>query len=139
MHKTLFSALMLLVAISAYGFDQMPSKWVPIGSSQYKGGEFLVDVAGIQVAGAIRRTWLKIIFSPHTEKLPHDKTWESSTISRDAFNCEEGTHRDESLTIYYEDGTSMVPPDAFPGPWKSVIPNSMADIEMKFVCAWKLE
>ena len=117
------------------------AEWVSITKSADGKQEYVVDTSSIRVASDIRRAWFKTFFVPHSMQAPENpKKWWSAELSRDAFNCTEETHRNEAITIYYEDGTALVvPAETFPSPWAPVPPEAILDLEMKFLCAWKLK
>jgi hypothetical protein len=85
-------------------------------------------VASIRVSGNIRRAWFKSV-SPKLK--PGDLR---KTSSRMAFNCEEGTYRNEALTTVDAGGISRS--DFYQDPWKPAVPDSVASGELHYICEW---
>jgi hypothetical protein len=116
------------------------AEWFSLGKS-VAGDETFVDVSSVRVAGPMRRAWFKTIYVPHKTKEstgPDANKWWHEGLQRKAFNCAEETARSEALTVYYEDGTNgSDPPAAYPTRWEPVVPETVLNTEMQFICAWK--
>jgi hypothetical protein len=126
--------LPLLTLLLACGTAQA-SDWVSLGKTDDGKEEGVVDVSSIRVAGAIRWAWVKFLYAPRTHGSPEH--WWASDMSREAFNCADETHRREALTVYYEDGTNGSDPAAnYPTQWQPVLPDTIGNAEMQFICAW---
>jgi hypothetical protein len=131
----------LVTLLLACGMAQA-SDWVPIGKTDDGKTEILVDVSSIRVAGSIRRAWVKHVFMFHTVRGTGDNVnkWQSESVTRRAFNCNDESESLESLTVYYDDGTTRSVPSAeLPGPWELVVPDTVRSNEMQFICAWKAQ
>jgi hypothetical protein len=129
----------LLVLVLACGTAQA-AEWVSLGKTINGTQEILVDTSSIRIAGDSRKAWVKTVYAPHTMKgaSANPNKWWTTDLSQEAFKCGEGTHRRESLTVYYNDGTNYVgPAEEYPTPWSPVPPETVGDLEMQFVCAWK--
>jgi len=114
------------------------ANWLAIGMSQDNINVY-VDTSSIRVEGQIRRAWFKFVYAHHTFKGvgPNSQDWLSEAVGREKFNCSEESNRTEALTNYFDDGTSTtVPSELFPTPWEPVVPGTLQDVEMKFICAW---
>jgi hypothetical protein len=116
----------------------LASGWTPIKDGDDQ-GQLLVDVTNI-------RLWRKVELNGWFQFIPRAHTMDEKTHKRilyelhnDAFNCSERTASRPQLFMFYEDGTQR---QQFPwgkaNPWKAVIPGTMLDSEMKFVCATRL-
>jgi hypothetical protein len=130
----------LLAVVLACGAVRA-AEWVSVSASTDGKQARFVDVASIRVTGEIRRAWFKSVFPPHTMRVtsgPEANKWWRQSVERAAFNCSEETRREEGFTIYFADGTNGTDhARPFPWPWEPVTPDTVSDIEMKFVCAWK--
>jgi hypothetical protein len=115
------------------------SEWISLGESANGTQVTTVDVSSISIVGSVRLAWRKVVFAAHSRKSPTDANkWQSYQVVRDAINCAEGTSRFEAVSYYYEDGThEYMSPEFLPGPWQPVPPDTMASIEMQFICTWK--
>jgi hypothetical protein len=103
--------------------------------------EHFVNVSSIRIVSGIRREWTKMVMAPHFQRgtgVYADKWW-SYHLEREAFNCGEEMSRREALIVYFvDDGTNW--PGAttdYPTAWRPVAPDTVAEGEIKFVCAWK--
>lgn len=113
MKRTIMLALLL-----AYGAAQA-ADWQSIGTSEGGKKEHLVDASSIHVEGGIRHIWFKIRYARNTQKgaAHYADMWETDSMFYDAFNCAEGTSRNEALDVHFEDGTTWVnPADQYPAP-----------------------
>jgi len=131
MQKTIIPALLL-----ACGAAQA-SDWVSVGT--IVGGTTYVDRSSIRVSENIRRAWIKLVYTSHMKRGSGDDSnkWRIYDLSREAFDCAQELVRTEALFVYYEDGTNYsAPPENAPPAWLPVPPDTIADIEMKLVCAW---
>ena len=64
--------------------------------------------------------------------------WVKESLSREAFNCTDETHRTNSLWLYFQNGTNYSPPDGFsPSKWEPVPPNTILSTAMGYICAWE--
>ncbi len=89
-------------------------------------------MASIRVSGNIRRAWFKSV--PPNLK-PNDLRM---TLTRTAFNCDDGTYRAEALTTVDPNGLShSVPAEFYPDPWEPAVPDSLASGQLHYICAWK--
>jgi hypothetical protein len=106
--------------------------WVLLGRAYFAGqaGPYeYVNASSIRISGSIRRAWFKSVPPRHIKE---------PTLSREAFNCDEETYREEALHSVKADGSSESEPAAlYPGPWQSVVPDTEMGFEMHWVCAWK--
>jgi hypothetical protein len=133
--RSRFLITLLLVCGTAHASD-----WVSIGKTDDGKTEILVDVSSIRVAGSIRRAWVKHVFVSHTVRGTGDNVnkWQSESVTRRAFNCNDESESLEALTIYFDDGTTRSVPSAeLPRPWEPVVTDTVRSNEMQFICAWK--
>jgi hypothetical protein len=99
---------------------------------KYPGPYVYIDVASIRVSGDIRRAWFKSV--PPNLK-PGDLREE---LSRQAFNCEDETYRDEASTTVDSNGMrESMSARGYPTPWTPAVPDSEASFELHYICAWK--
>jgi hypothetical protein len=126
----------LVTLLLACGTAQA-SEWVSIGKTDDGTRETLVDVSSIRVMGSIRRAWTKTVFTHHTVRGFGDDAskWETSQMTRQAFNCGEEMARFEAATIYYDDGTNTSLSEADFAPWAPVTPETVLSAEAQYVCA----
>jgi len=118
------------------------AEWVVVSWSVDDKLETLVDVSSIRITGGVRRAWSKFDYAPQTRRgADHNASkWIDYSVSRYAFNCAEELSRLEALTQYFEDGTNdSVPATLLPLPWEAVLPETLQDYTMKYVCEWKPE
>jgi hypothetical protein len=128
--------------ICAWRSSEAPhaAKWIRLGNSPNGKSVAFVDASGIDVAGSVKRAWIKTVKSLHTESGAGDAAakWVHEYLSRDAYNCSDKTSRVEALIIYYEDGTvDKADSRDFPTPWEPIPPETQIRSGMQFVCAWK--
>ena len=76
--------------------------WVLAARYEEGNQNVLVDVWSIRVEGDIRHAWIRWVYPPTASKA------QSYIMYGSAFNCADGTNRDESVIIYYNDGTNYV-------------------------------
>jgi hypothetical protein len=129
----------LLALLLACGTAQA-SEWVSLGKSEDGTKETFIDVSSIRVVGAIRRAWFKVIYAPHAQRGSGSDAnkWWNYTMEREALTCAEETFRLEGLLIYYDDGTTnSVPSISFPTSWEPVPPDTMYEVQLRFICTWK--
>jgi hypothetical protein len=122
--------VLLMVSGTAQAAD-----WRRVGKSN--ASEDFIDVSSIHVKGSIRTAWFKSTYPPHTAG-PNPKRWWRYSETFNSFDCDSGTQRSESLIVYYEDG-GMGDPQSYPPTWEPVPPDTMIDLAMRFICAWKPE
>jgi hypothetical protein len=120
------------------------AKWVFVGELERERQRVFVDVSSIRVAGDIRRAWIRWVFPPEPSA-----RHQSYIMYGSAFNCVNGTNRDEAEIIYYSDGTNyrdvtygegidwIVADDTSAKPWVSLPPGTPWSAAMKFVCDWR--
>jgi hypothetical protein len=116
------------------------AEWVSVGSSDNGKVSSSIDVSGIRVEGAIRRTPVRRSFAPHTQRGAGDNAgkWAHEIVGINAYNCSDLTYRTESLVWHYEVGTDFATPTyLFPGPWLPIEPNSLVQAEAQSICTWK--
>jgi hypothetical protein len=139
MHGAAMKRTILLALLLACGTAQA-SEWVSLATADKGKTETFVDVSSIRVVGQVRRMWVKFVFAKHSLKGVADDSskWTSQLVARDAFNCAEESWRRETGRFNYEDGTYRTAEiEAATVPWDPVPPETMADAEMRFICAWK--
>jgi hypothetical protein len=121
--------------------------WVSVAKYERGNQNIFVDVSSVQVKEDIRRALIRWVYPASAAKA------QSYIIYDSAFNCADGTNRDESVTIYYNDGTNHLddPNDSDSGtacrtptatpcagkPWLPLPPGTPWSDAMHFVCAWK--
>jgi hypothetical protein len=130
--------LVLLLACGAARADD----WVSIGKTGDGKTRVYIDSSGIQVAGAIRRAWIRDVFKPRTKKKvgTQPDAWVDYAASHVTVNCTNSTYWEDSLVWYYENGDSaQVPADQIPAQWTTINPVKIVDQEMAFFCSWKPE
>ena len=125
-----------------HSYAAPPSNWVTLGMSTSGQEEIFVDTSSIRVAGDIRRTWIKMVYSPQAQKDPTDadaaNDWWTYQMGRVAFNCDEETWSLEAVTTYHANGDVNVRPSAeglFPTPWAPVAPGTAERIEIHLICS----
>jgi hypothetical protein len=128
--------LVLLLAGGAAGADD----WVPIGKTPDGKTRVYIDTSGVQVAGAIRRAWIRDVFKPHTRHRIGSKThdWADYAASHVGVNCTDSTYWEDALVWYDESGVSFqTPPGQISAQWTAINPVKIVDQEMQFICSWK--
>jgi hypothetical protein len=127
----------------AAGRTVKPAQWVFVGELDGGRQRAFVDAASIQVTGEIRRAWVRWV-------LPGDNfvVHQSYIMYGTAFNCADGTNRDEAEVIYYSDGTNysditygegiswIISDEAAAKPWLTLPPDTPWSAALKFVCEW---
>jgi len=96
-----------------------------------------VDVSSIREIGGIRRAWIKMEFSNHTQRGFTDKTkWLKEALYKLSVNCAEETYLDGMVTEYYEDGRN----NSFNGgdKWIDIVPETLVSSEARLICEFKL-
>jgi hypothetical protein len=133
MQKTIMLAALLLTC----GMGEA-AEWVSV-DKQKNGVETFVDVSSVRVEGGIRRFWTKGVPPPKTKRGPVGYTdkWLDYFLAREAINCDDETYRVESKVAYWDDGTTLDAPEEAIEPWRPVPPESHAEVQMQFICAWK--
>ena len=129
----LFGTTVLLISGMAES-----AEWLRIGRSQDRKVEVFVDVTSIRAERTIRRALTKYDYAQRSQEVAgHDRAkWIDYSQFRKVFNCAEEMSKTEAITLYLEDGTTeSVPAELDPEPWKPVAPNTLAHVEMKFVCS----
>ena len=130
--------LILLALLLACGTAQA-AKWVSLYSDA-SGAKTAMDAFSIRIDGDIRRASVKVLYAPQTHHGVGENSlkWVRYNLSRDAFDCSKGAHRNEALRTYFTDGTSdQIAATSVPTPWEPVAPDSVGGLVMKFVCGWK--
>jgi hypothetical protein len=129
---------LLLATLVSCG-PALASQWVSVVKGADEKTEIFLDVSSLRVAGDIRRAWVKTVLASHTVKgvgaAAHK--WQSYTLVRTAFDCNNGAIKIEAVWTYYGDGThdyASVPVDL----WVPVPPDTMLDAEVSFICARKV-
>jgi hypothetical protein len=112
--------------------------WVSVGRTD-NGYRSFVDTSSIKIDGSVRKFWAKGVPPPKTVSAPGGNTtkWLSYFLNLEAINCDENAYRVESKVAYFDDGTTLSTPTNSSSMWKPVPPESLAESEMKLVCAWK--
>src|SRR5271165_3750838 len=100
--------LTILLALPLLCGTAQASEWVSLGKGSDASTDEFIDVSSILVAGDIRRTWIKSVVAPHSQKGDgkNANKWVSYGVFRPAYNCVEGTSRIEAALIYFTDGTN---------------------------------
>jgi hypothetical protein len=133
MRKTILSALLL-----ACGTAQA-ANWVSLGKTDDGKQEIFIDGSSIRIAGHTRRVWIKTIYADHT--MPggseNPNRWQHESMDHWAFDCREANVMLEAGIDYFEDGTSFSLPSNRAKLWHAVAPETLFDLEMHFICAWK--
>ena len=82
------------------------SDWVSVGA--IVGEASYIDRTSIRVSGNIRRAWIMLVYTSHTQRGSGDGSnkWRSYDLFRETFDCAQGLGRAEALSVYYEDGTN---------------------------------
>jgi hypothetical protein len=114
-------------------------EWKYIAKSSI-GTETLVDVSSIRIIDGIRRAWFKQINRPHQFPVVINgvERWTATITTLREINCAIATRHDLAHQAMYDDGTNYVTPTDFvPTSWEEIMPGTMFDAEMKFLCAWK--
>lgn len=126
------AAFVLLIPPAAQAAD-----WFSLGEPDDGSFEHFIDLTTVRFDDTIRLAWFKNVYLPKAapRRGANGVTWLSSRVSLTAFNCERETYRFESIYRYYEDGTVFKSPYGGADLWMSVVPDSMADDEMKFICS----
>jgi hypothetical protein len=135
MHKAIILGLVLACA-AAHASD-----WMSLGKSPQEPtkAEVFIDLASISIVSGMRRAWFKTVYVPRSAP---DKTnssrWLSYGMERTSFRCQPEEFRNDAMEFYMSDGTSTkIPRAAIPEEWAVVSPDTVLDLEMKFICAWK--
>jgi|ERR1019366_9247196 hypothetical protein len=114
------------------------SEWVPAAETNDGKDRSYVDVSSIRIAGSIRQAWVKHVYEPPMKGMdPYPNKLASSELVRVAFDCSEETSRLEAITNHYTDGDVGTPAASYPTPWTPVAPDSVGNVLMQFICAWK--
>lgn len=122
------------------------SHWKLLGQSfmlgpKYPGPWIYVDTTRIQIDGEVRRAWFKSVppvppwKNPNVRKdNPH--RFDKDDLSLDVFNCRD--RRSDMLMSVTEhvDGTRDVMDFSQHLMWSHVVPDSLGEAELLFVCAW---
>jgi hypothetical protein len=122
-----------------------PAEWVFLGNYDEGRQNVFVDISSIQIAGDIRRAWIRWVFPPESAKS------QSYILYGSAFNCAEGSNRDEAEIIYYNDGSNyhsegafgddgttwIRPAESSANPWLQLPAGTPWNVAMNFVCKWK--
>jgi hypothetical protein len=155
-HKVRILILALLVASCSSGLEKVhkdvpssdatscdivPAKWEFVGDLEDGRYKVFVDAASIRVAGEIRRAWVRWVFPPESSA-----RHQSYIMYGSAFNCSDGTNRDEAEIIYYSDGTNYsditygegidwsISDEVSSKPWLGLPPGTPWSAAMRFVC-----
>jgi hypothetical protein len=137
MRTFLAAALMLALVPEATAQDR--DYWM-VGHAADEAGRYTmadyVDAASItSPTGTTRRAWTWSFYAPFSERYPGEHG-----ISLREFNCESRQYRWLESAHYAASGEVM-PSGGKTSHWEWVIPNSMAEIELDFVCsapeAWR--
>lgn len=129
------TVLGVLVLTTLAGATAMASEWVSLGKAG-EGQESTVDVSSIRLGDGVRRASFKEVLAPRAVR-GGGNSWVMFVRRRVAFNCEEQSMREESVTAYYNDGdTRTLAPQELRGAWLPARPDSFDAVEMQFVCAW---
>ena len=126
----------MLILVFACGPAEA-SEWALV-AKYADGSSALVDVSNIRIAGIDRSAWFKYLHKPHTLKGLGENSgkWVSYDLSREVYDCTKGNRQTEALFVYYDDGTNSGA-IAMDNKWRPVPPDSLAEDQMKFLCAWK--
>jgi hypothetical protein len=130
---------MLLVALLVCARARAED-WVSIGKTGDGKTRVYIDAAEIQVAGAVRRAWIRDVFKPHTKHKvgTQPDEWVNYAASHVTVNCVNSTYWEDALVWYYENGDSApVPADQISAQWTAINPVKIVDQEMKFICEWQ--
>src|SRR4051812_23769283 len=101
-----------------------------------------VDDSGIAVAGDTRRAQWKIVYPKQTQKgppgSPYAEKWIDNVLYQAAFDCKQATRKVEGATLNFDDGSglTMPPEEVAKRPPESVVPHTLEDGAMQFVCGW---
>jgi hypothetical protein len=130
MHKTTMLVLLLTCGTA------QASDWVAVGKS-IDGIEILIDVSSIRITGDIRRGWFKYVPARHTLKGEGSdaRRWITFTQILTEYNCNSESSRATGQLERYEDGTSFS--GRPPANWVPVAPDTVDEVGMRFICAWK--
>jgi hypothetical protein len=119
------------------------AQWVQVGESEDHNVRMFVDTASIIVTsnivfGApIRKASVRTDFARHsTRPLPDDPYW-SHVVAEEAIYCAKKEDRIEGVSVSYEEKGSKPPRIETVLAWKGVIPDSVRQAMIAFICAWK--
>jgi|SRR6266481_2971443 len=125
-----------LIALLLICGPAQAAHWTRI--AKFTDGSYIqIDLSSIRVTRSVRRAWFESHYAPHSKKGSGEDAnkWIDYYLFRDAFDCAQETRLAEAIFLYYDDGTySNIAPEKKGQP---VPPDSNADAEMKFICAWK--
>jgi hypothetical protein len=130
-----------LVALLVCGTAQA-SDWVEIW---HMTGAFMVDyldVSRLQFSGDIRSGWLKVAITVPADiaalarKASGTGKYRKELMGHKSYDCRQETVRLDSAAEYFSDGTSdsKYIPDAL---FEPVLPDTIEEAEMKFICGLK--
>jgi hypothetical protein len=112
---------------------------VSLGKTDGGTREMFIDGSSIRIAGHIRRVWIKTVYAAHT--MPggseNPNRWQRESMDHWAFDCREANVMLEAGIDYFEDGTSFSLPSNRAKLWHAVAPETLFDVEMHFICAWR--
>ena len=125
----------LLAMLLVYGAAQA-AVWVQAGATK-DGARSFVDKSSITIAGSSRRALLKMTFPRHTKK--DAGKWVDFYLNHATFECSSGRAKSDKVETHFDDGTSFTSPAAPTSgqQWDRVLPGTVLDTVMKFVCSWK--
>jgi len=124
-----------LFAMLLAGSVAQASEWMAIGVSD-KRQEIFVDVSSIKVSNNIRHAWIKLVYPP--EAGPSNSKTATDTVGLMGFNCTDMLFRPEFATTYFADKSNESSSATdYPRAWTPIVPDSVQEAEMNFVCAWK--
>ena len=110
--------------------------WVPLTVGEDK-ATVSVDTTSFKFfSDGIRAVWLKTEYVPYSMRDPVDPSeWWAELIHQEAFDCKQNSRMGLASTVYFQDGTHAT----FKGhyEWEPVVPDTVSDTVMKFVCSWK--
>jgi hypothetical protein len=129
MQKTMIVALML-----ACGTAQA-ADWVNIGSATQFSAIY-ADRSRVKADGVIRTTWFKLVYKPHAQRWGATNQYINYEMAFVSFNCEHQLTHETSSTDYLEDGSAHGGPNSLH--WDQVVPDSVGEGEMNWICNLKL-
>jgi TPR repeat protein len=121
------------------------AQWALVGEYPKQGAKVFADLSSVRVAGNIRRVWIKWQYYPRPNTSMNDILYGT------AFNCLEGTNRDETIIIqnlggerFTEEGRNSgegapwdIPRGASAKEWLPLPAGTPWSDAMDFVCRWQ--
>jgi len=119
-----------VLALTMFSCAATAADWMLLVGDKDMG--IFVDMNSLQMKGNIHRAWFKLTFSPPTPD--QEGKLMSYSLIRTSFNCADQTDRDDSVVIFFSDGTSETTPAKSTAPWVPIAPESVDETESKFAC-----